>query len=94
MLCKLVWCVNLDSLAAVEPVSMKFAVVPSDDNRTKTASLDAVRPVSSLECACGMHLPSCCGVDEVVRLSMVKLESDVPLVAVEPVTNGIALGSW
>ena len=68
LLCKLVWCVNRNSLAAVEPVSMKFAVVPPDDNRARTANLDAVRPVSSLEGACGVRLPSCCGVEEVVKL--------------------------
>ena len=83
---------NRDSLAAVESVSMKFAVEPSEDSRKGKAGLDAVRPVSSSECACGMHLPSCCGVDEVVK-RVVKLEGDVPLVAAKPVTNGISLGS-
>ena len=64
------WLLDLsqDSLAAVKPVANEPAVVPPGDERSKLmTNLDAVKPVSSLGCACEMHMMHCGGAKEVVK---------------------------
>ena len=67
LLCTLMWCMNTDSLAAVKPVAMESVVVPPGGNCAGLANLDAVKPVSSLGCACGVHTMHCGGAKEVVK---------------------------
>ena len=64
------WMLELshDSLAAVKPVANEPAVVPPGGERSKLmTNLDAVRPVSSLRCACRMHEILCGGSREKVK---------------------------
>ena len=67
MPCQPVWCLRRDSLAAAEPVAIESVVIPPG-NRSKLSNLDAVKPVSSLGCACRMHTMHRGGAMEVVKL--------------------------
>ena len=66
MPCQQVWCLRRDSLAAAEPVATESVVKPPG-NCSKLSNLDAVKPVSSLGCACGVHMMHCGGGKEVVK---------------------------
>ena len=68
LLCKLMRCMNKDSLAAVRPVAMESVVVPPGGSCARLADLDAVKPVSSSGCACGMHMMHGGGAKEAVKL--------------------------
>ena len=71
LLCKLMRCMNKDPLAAVKPVAMESVVVPPGGSCASLAELDAVKPVSSSECACGEHMMHGGGAKEEVKLRAV-----------------------